>query len=138
MWKDKDKPAEAEKKYINELITRVVNRTAIFRIAIATTVIGVFGAALFTLAMIDLKRHQIPEQTPGHDQPPVQTGATIKYEIVNPQDNVAGRLSHSHTFLLNKETGELWQMTCRKGKKTVEFLVVPRRAEEQLSDGLNH
>jgi hypothetical protein len=37
-----------------------------------------------------------------------------------------GRLSHSHTFLVDQQTGALWLMTCR-GDKMVEFHRVQKR-----------
>jgi hypothetical protein len=44
--------------------------------------------------------------------------------------HTGGRLSHSHTFLVDQQTGELWLMTCR-GDKTVEF----RRVQKRKLDG---
>jgi hypothetical protein len=48
-----------------------------------------------------------------------------KYLISNSQVYVRGRLSHSHTFLLDQQTGEVWEMMCRKGN-LVEFRRVVR------------
>lgn len=42
------------------------------------------------------------------------------YVLTDVLVHMGGRLSHSHTFLLNQQTGELWLMTCR-ADKTVEF-----------------
>jgi hypothetical protein len=42
------------------------------------------------------------------------------YALTNLPVHVGGQLSHSHTFLLNQQTGAVWQMTCRKGS-LVEF-----------------
>jgi hypothetical protein len=44
--------------------------------------------------------------------------------------HTGGRLSHSHTFLVDQQTGELWLMTCR-ADKTVEF----RRVQKRKLDG---
>jgi len=48
-----------------------------------------------------------------------------KYLISNSQVYIKGRLSHSHTFLLNEQTGEVWEMVCRSGG-LVEFRRVMR------------
>jgi hypothetical protein len=61
-----------------------------------------------------------------------------KYLINNSQVYVKGRLSHSHTFLVNQQTGEVWEMMCRKGN-IVEFRRVMRTnydgTEEQQNMG---
>lgn len=51
--------------------------------------------------------------------------ATNKYSITTAQVVRSGRTLHSHTFLLNQQTGEVWEMTCRSGK-AVEFRRVPK------------
>src|ERR1017187_9639339 len=52
------------------------------------------------------------------------------YPLTNVPVHIAGRLSHSHTFLLNQQTGEVWLMTCH-ADKTVEF----RRVQKIKLDG---
>lgn len=52
------------------------------------------------------------------------------YTLTNVPVHIGGRLSHSHTLLLNQQTGELWLMTCRKDK-TLEF----RRVQNLKLDG---
>jgi hypothetical protein len=59
--------------------------------------------------------------TPGALEKPTPN----KYSLTTAQVYRAGRASHSHTFLLNQQTGELWEMTCRKDR-TVEFRRVPK------------
>jgi hypothetical protein len=139
--------ARAAKHYVTQLVTGVAQRTAIYRIAIATTIAGVVLAAPFMFAVIYLKSQQIPpgqqtgqgykqqpsqgQQVPqgehtaqGQTTSPLPPEPAMKYELVSHQEYVAGRLSHSHTFLLNRQTGEIRQMICRRGTKLVEFRVV--------------
>lgn len=53
-----------------------------------------------------------------------------KFLITTSQIYSKGRLSHSHTFLLNQQTGEVWQMICSKDE-FVEF----RRVNRTNQDG---
>ena len=50
----------------------------------------------------------------------------VSYTIVNVPVHVRGRLSHSHTFLLNQQTGDVWLMVCGSNKM-VEFKRVLKR-----------
>jgi len=52
------------------------------------------------------------------------------FTLTNVPVHVGGKLSHSHTFLLNQQSGEVWLMTCRAGK-LVEF----RRVQKFKLDG---
>lgn len=52
------------------------------------------------------------------------------FTLTNVPVHMGGRLSHSHTFLLNQQTGEVWLMTCR-ADKSVEF----RRVQKFKLDG---
>jgi hypothetical protein len=52
------------------------------------------------------------------------------YTLINVPVYMGGRLSHSHAFLLNQQTGEAWRMTCRQDK-SVEF----RRVQWLKLDG---
>ena len=69
-----------------------------------------------------------PAPQPG----PVTSGEVTPglYTLVNVPVQVRGRLSHSHTFLLNQKDGETWLMVCRTDK-TVEF----RRVRRLTLDG---
>jgi hypothetical protein len=55
------------------------------------------------------------------------------YTLGNFPVHAGGRLSHSHTFLLNQQTGVVWQMTCTKGN-VVEFHRVRRTGLDGLPD----
>jgi hypothetical protein len=57
--------------------------------------------------------------------PPPKLVPSNHYTLVNAPVYVRGKLSHSHTFLLNQQTGEAWLMTCRPDK-TVVFRRVQR------------
>jgi hypothetical protein len=63
------------------------------------------------------------------DVPPaaheVKKDLSNHYVLINVPVHVGGKLSHSHTFLLNQQTGEAWLMSCMGGK-TVEFRRVRR------------
>lgn len=48
------------------------------------------------------------------------------YTMVNVPVQINGRLSHSHTFLLDEQTGDTWLMVCQPNNKTVEFRKVSR------------
>jgi hypothetical protein len=48
-----------------------------------------------------------------------------KYVITNVPVHYHGRLTHSHTLLLDQQTGEVWELTCQNGK-IVEFRSVSR------------
>ncbi len=54
--------------------------------------------------------------------PPLKPASVAQnsYVLANLPVHIGGRLSHSHTFLLNRQTGAVWQMTCKKGN-LVEF-----------------
>lgn len=58
-------------------------------------------------------------------EPPKEPVRKNKYAITTSQVVLNGRVSHSHTFLLNQETGEVWEVVCRSGK-LVEFRRVPK------------
>ena len=62
--------------------------------------------------------------------PPKPAAAASNHYVLNHVVHTGGRLSHSHTFLVDQQTGELWLMTCR-GDKTVEF----RRVQKRKLDG---
>jgi hypothetical protein len=66
-------------------------------------------------------------------QPPTRTVTSepdrAHYELTNSQVIASGQISHSHTFLLDKENGDLWQMSCQKGRH-VEFIKVERMNRE--------
>lgn len=48
------------------------------------------------------------------------------YSMVNVPVQAGGRVTHSHTFLLDEQTGETWLMICQPNDKTVEFRRVRR------------
>jgi len=62
--------------------------------------------------------------------PPKPAAAASNHYVLNHVVHTGGRLSHSHTFLVDQQTGELWLMTCR-ADKTVEF----RRVQKRKLDG---
>ena len=144
MWVYKKNLPKAERTQLIALLVRVVKRTARFRVAIFLTIIGVVLGALLTIAIILARAGSAgvtevppPPQTP----PPSESSYKIvnpqtlpssegSYQLVNSLVHANGHLSHSHTFLLNQRTGDIWEMTCRKGK-TVEFRSVPRINQEE-------
>jgi hypothetical protein len=63
--------------------------------------------------------------------PPKPAAAASNHYVLNHVlVHAGGRLSHSHTFLVDQQTGDVWLMTCR-GDKTVEF----RRVQKRKLDG---
>lgn len=67
---------------------------------------------------------------PTSPPPPPKPIPASHYTLTNVPVHIGGRLSHSHTFLLNQQTGEVWLMTCRPDK-TVDF----RRVQKLKLDG---
>jgi len=63
-------------------------------------------------------------------RPVAETPVQNQYLITTSKPHLTGRFMHSHTFLLNQQTGEIWEMTCRKDG-TVEF----RRVRKISYDG---
>jgi hypothetical protein len=71
-----------------------------------------------------------------HPPPPPPKPAAVApnaYTLTTVPVHIGGRLSHSHTFLLNQQTGKIWEMTCHKGKQ-VEFQRVLRTGFDGQSD----
>jgi len=131
LWKT-DATEEAEKAHVDALLIEVVKRTAKFRVAVSLTVGSVLlitvlailaGRVAYQSLLAGQKNHSAATCAPC-PAPPACPQASApsenKFEITNSLVHVNGHLSHSHTFLLNKQTGEIWEMTCKKGK-TVEF-----------------
>ncbi|MBZ5656332.1 MAG: hypothetical protein LAO56_13760 [Acidobacteriia bacterium] len=58
------------------------------------------------------------------ERPPLPPVPPNKYLITNVPVHVHGRLTHSHTLLLNQQTGEIWELTCENGK-IIAFRSVP-------------
>jgi len=56
--------------------------------------------------------------------PAAKTAATNHFVLRNVPVHLRGKVSHSHTFLLNQQTGEMWLMQCR-ADKSVEFKRIP-------------
>ena len=61
--------------------------------------------------------------TPVPPSPPVSP--TNHYSLTSATVFVGGRISHSHTFLLDEQSGDIWLMVCQPDK-TVEFRRVKR------------
>lgn len=57
------------------------------------------------------------------------------FSIVNVPVQINGRLSHSHTFLLDEQTGDTWLMMCQPNNKSVEFRRVSRLKLDGTSEG---
>jgi hypothetical protein len=49
-----------------------------------------------------------------------------KFLITNVPVHIHGRLDHSHTLLLNQQTGETWELSCKNGQ-LIDFRSVPVR-----------
>jgi hypothetical protein len=47
-----------------------------------------------------------------------------KFLITNVPVHIHGRLDHSHTLLLNQQTGEMWELSCKNGQ-LIDFRSVP-------------
>jgi hypothetical protein len=145
-WGDLWKNDATEETHVEALLIEVVKRTAKFRVAVSLTVGSVLlitvlailaGRVAYQSLLAGQKSHSAATCAPC-PAPPACPQASApsenKFEITNPLVHVNGHL-HSHTFLLNKQTGEIWEMTCKKGK-TVEFRpveVVERAVQGSMS-----
>jgi hypothetical protein len=70
---------------------------------------------------------------PNPEPPPTPQPAAVipnHFTLTNVPVQAHGRLLHSHTFLLDEQTGDLWLMVCRPDK-TVEF----KRVQQLNLDG---
>jgi hypothetical protein len=77
-----------------------------------------------------------PSSQPPPAQPNPEKSAEVTsghYALINVPVHVHGRLSHSHTFLLNEKTGDIWLMVCRTDK-TVEFKRVQKLKQDGTSE----
>jgi len=131
LWKT-DATEEAEKAHVDALLIEVVKRTAKFRVAVSLTVGSVLLITVLAILAGRVAYHSLLAGQKNHSAatcapcpaltacPQASAPSENKFEITNSLVHVNGHLSHSHTFLLNKQTGEIWEMTCKKGK-TVEF-----------------
>jgi hypothetical protein len=130
LWENNKDLNAAEEKHVRVLLFRVVKRTARFRVAMVLTGIGVVWGCLLTSTIVLLKQQGPPSKAHTGE---VNTRPENSYEIVKSDVYERGHLSHSHTFLMNKDTGAVWQMTCRKGK-TVEFRLTSRIPSQDLPE----
>jgi hypothetical protein len=148
MWRY-ERLQEAEWTQVLALLVRIVKRTARFRVAIVLTMFGVLWGAVLTFAIIFTKAgfgsvvedavksritdggYEIVNNVTGvpPSVSPKSLGSDGTYEILTSIVHANGHLSHSHTFLLNQRTGDVWEMKCRKGQ-TVEFRTVPKEKKE--------
>ena len=111
--KAKQAPVQADIDAAKEKVSLANKKVAKFHyLTMATFAIACFatvsclGAVLFQ---------------PAASPPPKPSSvAQNSYTLTNLPVHIGGRLSHSHTFLLNRQTGAVWQMTCQKGT-LVEF-----------------
>ena len=101
--------AETNLKSANEKVERFHNGTMVtFALAGAAT--------LVCLGFVLLNPDPVPVK------PPVVSN---HFTLTNVPVSIGGLAAHTHTFLLNQQTGDLWLMTCR-ADKTVEFKRVKR------------
>jgi hypothetical protein len=97
-------------------------KVAIYHYATMGTFTLASIATVFCLGFVLFSPHGEPTKSP-----PITPN---HFALNNVSVQIGGRLSHSHTFLLDQQTGELWLMTCR-GDKTVVF----RRVQKFKLDG---
>jgi len=56
---------------------------------------------------------------------PPKTVLSNHFTVTSVSVTQHGRVTHTHTFLLNQQTGQIWLMTCGPDNKSVEFRRVP-------------
>ena len=86
-----------------------------FCIAAFLGVIG-FCASILTL-----------QKKPGDLKPPVTVVDPLRFTVVQSAVHKTQSGMQAHTFLLNRQTGEMWQMVCDAQGKVVSFQRVERR-----------
>jgi uncharacterized protein YpmS len=119
---DKVEAAQTRLDSANEKLARFHGTTFLmFTIAGLATVICL-GLVLLQPASKPPSSQSSSPQTTSEKSAEVTSGP---HTLVNVPVHIRGRLSHSHTFLLNEKNGDLWLMICRTDK-TVEFKRVQR------------
>lgn len=81
--------------------------------------IGVLG---FCFSIVALQKKK-----PDGPKPPVAVADPLRFTVVQSAVHRTKSGMQAHTFLLNRQTGELWQMVCDAQGKVVSFQRVLRR-----------
>ena len=78
-----------------------------------------FAAGIFALAAFGALNYRLfINRTPPKDNPPAVASTNPQRFAISstPEHGAPGHRFPSHTFLLDQTTGQIWQMTCTKGK----------------------
>jgi hypothetical protein len=111
----------ADEKAVNAAtsdLNRVTGRARTFQ---DLTILAFLGASVTSILALGVALFS-PRPT---SEPPQSKYLLSTFEV-----RLRGTPLHTHTFLLNQQTGEIWEMLCRKGG-TVEF----RRVRKTAYDG---
>ncbi len=98
--------------------TNLVYKWFVYSFCIAAG-IGVLGFCVSILAL--------QKKKPDGPKPPVAVADPLRFTVVQSAVHKTKSGMQAHTFLLNRQTGEMWQMVCDAQGKVVSFQRVARR-----------